>query len=194
MAFITKKKIIWIAAAVVFVSAVFFLSGKKPVAVRVVEVKPGELRVVVNATTTSTIKSETEVTLSAQRTGRVVKLPVREGDFVKKGALIARLDLTEESVQSESVLAQSRATYAEAEKNLKRIQDLFDKGMVAQQDLDAARRTFEVAKSQYEAAKADAGMTVPLLMSIRGRAPRLVLRTACETLSTAQRQRVLILP
>lgn len=42
-----------------------------------------------------------------------------------------------------------------------------------------------------ETAKYDARRTVPYLMKIRGRAPRLVLRTACETLPVAVRKRVL---
>jgi 3-methyladenine DNA glycosylase AlkD len=42
-----------------------------------------------------------------------------------------------------------------------------------------------------ESAKADPELTVPFLYSIRGCAPRLVLRTACETLSAAQRKQVL---
>jgi 3-methyladenine DNA glycosylase AlkD len=42
-----------------------------------------------------------------------------------------------------------------------------------------------------ETAKADAKRTVPFLMSIRQRAPRLVLRTACETLPAATRKRIL---
>jgi len=42
-----------------------------------------------------------------------------------------------------------------------------------------------------EAAKFDAKRTVPYLMKIRDRAPRLVLRTACETLPLATRKRVL---
>jgi len=42
-----------------------------------------------------------------------------------------------------------------------------------------------------EMAKADPKRTVPYLMKIRARAPRLVLRTACETLPTAVRKRVL---
>jgi HlyD family secretion protein len=158
MAFMTKKRALLLFAAFAAVILVLVLAGKKPVPVKTMELKPGELRVVVNATTTSTVKSENEVTLSAQRTGRVTALPVKEGDAVKKGALIARLDLTEEAVQSESVLAQSKATYEEADKNLKRMQDLFDKGMVAQQDLDAVRRAYEVARSQYQAAAADAGV------------------------------------
>ena len=42
-----------------------------------------------------------------------------------------------------------------------------------------------------EAAKYDARRTVPYLMKIGERAPRLVLRTACETLPVATRKRVL---
>jgi 3-methyladenine DNA glycosylase AlkD len=42
-----------------------------------------------------------------------------------------------------------------------------------------------------ETAKYDAKRTVPYLMRIRERAPRLVLRTACETLPTSVKERIL---
>jgi hypothetical protein len=42
-----------------------------------------------------------------------------------------------------------------------------------------------------ETAKFDAKRTVPYLMKIRARAPRLVLRTACETLPASVKKRVL---
>jgi len=42
-----------------------------------------------------------------------------------------------------------------------------------------------------ETAKFDANRTVPYLMKIRGKAPRLVLRTACETLPEQVRQKIL---
>jgi RND family efflux transporter MFP subunit len=155
---ILKSKLVWISVIVVAIIIIYAMTGKKPVSVKVVELKPGELRVIVNATTTSTVKSETEVTLSAQRTGRVIALPVEEGDVVKAGQLLTRLDLTEESVQTENATAQSKATYEEAGKNLKRSEDLFNKGMIAQQDFDAVRRAYDVAKSQYEASVADAGV------------------------------------
>jgi HlyD family secretion protein len=155
MAVIKKTIILWIVIVVAAVLLVVFLTGKKPVVVWVQPIKSDDLRVVVNATTTSTVKSETEVTLSAQRMGRVITLPVQEGDIVKKGDIIARLDLTEEEVQTESTLAQSKATYEESQKNLNRIRDLFEKGMIAQQDLDTANRAYEVARSQYDAARHD---------------------------------------
>lgn len=45
-----------------------------------------------------------------------------------------------------------------------------------------------------ETAKFDARRTVPYLMEIRGRAPRLVLRTACETLPSSVKRRILAVP
>jgi 3-methyladenine DNA glycosylase AlkD len=45
-----------------------------------------------------------------------------------------------------------------------------------------------------ETAKADAKRTVPYLMSIRDRAPRLVLRTACETLASDIKKTILAKP
>jgi RND family efflux transporter MFP subunit len=152
---LVKSKAAWTVLIALVLITVFIIGGNKPIRVKAVELKPGELRVILNATTTSTVKSETEVTLSAQRTGRVIKLPVKEGDPVRAGALIARLDLSEEAVQSENVLAQSKATYVESEKNLARVKELFEKGMVSQQDLDVARRAYEIARAQYEASAED---------------------------------------
>jgi 3-methyladenine DNA glycosylase AlkD len=45
-----------------------------------------------------------------------------------------------------------------------------------------------------ETAKADAKRTLPYLMSVRDHAPRLVLRTACETLSAQTKRRILAKP
>ncbi len=44
-----------------------------------------------------------------------------------------------------------------------------------------------------ETAKYDAKRTVPYLMKIRAHAPRLILRTACETLPPAAKKRVMTL-
>jgi 3-methyladenine DNA glycosylase AlkD len=44
-----------------------------------------------------------------------------------------------------------------------------------------------------ETAKFDVKRTAPYLMKIRGRAPRLVLRTACETLPQTAKKRILVI-
>ena len=52
---ILKNKLVWSAVIAAVVVVVFLMSGKKPLVVKAFEMKPGELRVIVNATTTSTI-------------------------------------------------------------------------------------------------------------------------------------------
>jgi 3-methyladenine DNA glycosylase AlkD len=76
--------------------------------------------------------------------------------------------------------ARSKAMFAE----VKRLSDflLHDEDDMVQKGLGWLLR---------ETAKADAKRTVPYLMTIRSKAPRLVLRTACETLPADVRSRIL---
>jgi hypothetical protein len=48
---LVKSKLFWTAAVAVAAVLLIALSGKKPVSVKAVDLKPGELRVIVNATT-----------------------------------------------------------------------------------------------------------------------------------------------
>jgi 3-methyladenine DNA glycosylase AlkD len=62
-------------------------------------------------------------------------------------------------------------------------------GMLLDDDDDMVQKGLGWLLREY--AKADAAHAVPLLMKIRGHAPRLVLRTACETLKVEARAKVL---
>lgn len=64
-------------------------------------------------------------------------------------------------------------------------------GMLLQDDDDIVQKG--LGWLLRETAKFDAKRCVPFLMKIRVKAPRLVLRTACETLSSRERARVLAL-
>lgn len=164
--------------------AAYYMKGglEKPVPVKTAVLKRGDLTATVTATTTSTIESEHNVTVSAQRMGRIVNLPVEEGEFVKKGQLLAELDRTDvlaelsqananlslaksrftqaeagmviEKATSESTAEEARSVLNEAGSNLERSKTLFTRGMISQQDRDAAQRTFDVAKARYESAVA----------------------------------------
>jgi len=169
--------------ALLVAAGVFILpSLKKPVKVRTVSLKKGDLRVTVTATTTSTIESERYVTVSARRMGVIKRLPVEEGDFVSKGQLLAELDRDEvlaEKARAEATLdlekkrlAQAEAgvsmekatTFAalkeaesvlwEAESRLVRYEMLFGKGMVSRQEYDQVKNSRDVAKARYDSAKA----------------------------------------
>lgn len=95
-----------------------------------------------------TIEADVAIKSSFQVSGNVVHVPVSIGDFVKKNQLIAQIDATIYSSQYEQQLAQVRL----AKENYERINNVFQKGSIAE------IRMLE-ARSQYEQAQAAAKMT-----------------------------------
>ncbi|MBI5189693.1 MAG: efflux RND transporter periplasmic adaptor subunit [Nitrospirae bacterium] len=178
----TAKLIVILVVAAAVAGGGWYLKGRmdKPVPVKTAVLKRGDLTATVTATTTSTIESEHNVTVSAQRMGRIVRLPVEEGDFVKEGQLIAELDRADvlaelsqaganlalaksrlaqseagmviEKATSASTVEEAKSVLKESEGNLTRSKTLFERGMISQQDRDAAQRTYDVAKARYESA------------------------------------------
>jgi RND family efflux transporter MFP subunit len=99
-----------------------------------------------------------EVRVAAERTGRLVRVLVDEGQGVRKGDLLAEID-SEELVAS---ITESRARVQEAEAevrlaevSLKRRHDLAQQGVVAAHDLDQATRDLDIALARRETAKAE---------------------------------------
>jgi RND family efflux transporter MFP subunit len=141
-----------------------------------------ELVISVTATSTGTVKSEKEFKITAERQGKVSALNVEEGEAVKSGAMIARLDSVEAELNlklSEAALGRAEAGLAEvktafeparvevetnirkAEANLKELRKrlerfggLHSKGFISQLELDAVEREYEVADAAYESALA----------------------------------------
>ncbi len=123
-----------------------------------------------------------QVEVGSKITGRIMALEVDEGDFVRKGQVIARLDDREIAAQvrqSQANLAAARARLAEleagsrqqeidrakaemdraeaelrnAEVNLRRYESLFEQGLLERQNLDDARARYEMAVAAQHAAK-----------------------------------------
>lgn len=111
-----------VGAVVIIVGAgLWFWLRPKPVAVKYVVLKRADMIVSVFPTTTSTIRSDNEVTISAQRNGRVTHLPFEEGDSVAKGQIVGRLDLSEETARVFAERDQARAALTEAERTFARL-------------------------------------------------------------------------
>lgn len=89
-----------------------------------VEVAKAERRDITQVVTASgRVQPEVEVTISPDVSGEIVELPVREGDRVEKGQLLARIrpDFYEAQVQqAEAGVAQARATLKQREADLLR--------------------------------------------------------------------------
>ena len=119
------------------------------------------------------VEAPHRVDVGAQITGRVLRIPVGEGQSVAAGDVLVELEAAElrasgrqadvavlqalarlrklQEVQAPvaaQTLRQAQATLATARSSLARSQELFDKGFIGQAALDEARKTGELADAQ----------------------------------------------
>jgi membrane fusion protein, multidrug efflux system len=86
------------------------------------------------------------VTVSAEQPGKVVEISFNPGDFVQKGALLARLDSAAEEAQLRAIESSRNL----AQTNLRRLAELADKGLISRSEFDTAESNFQEAKAQSE--------------------------------------------
>lgn len=104
-----------------------------------------------------------EAVLSAKVMGTVIEIRKHAGESVRRGEVLVVLDDREVAGnigQAEGALAQARAAAALAESNLKRFEQLRQRGAASQLELDQARFAHETAAGavrQAEAAVSTAG-------------------------------------
>jgi HlyD family secretion protein len=113
-------------------------------------------------TATGRIQPKTQVKISADVSAKIIQLPVKEGDWVENGDLLAvldgeRLQAAVESAEASVSSAEANARLAKenmlkAEKDYVRTQELFDKNLESQAALDAMLAAYEVEKARYKSA------------------------------------------
>jgi HlyD family secretion protein len=133
----------------------FVQHESKPVEVRIDPVERGQVVRIVSAP--GTVEPKTKVQISAQVVARVVALPFREGDEVKKGDVVVRLDAedlvaalesTKASLKGEEARLEGlKAELANAESDLGRTRGLFETKDVSKASLDSAESAYLRAKS-----------------------------------------------
>lgn len=89
-----------------------------------------------------------QATVSAQVSGRITDITVDVDDFVQKGTVIIRL----RGKEQEAAYNAAKARYDEADKEFKRVTDIFQRGLVAKAALDAAEAKYKSAKASLEQA------------------------------------------
>jgi len=103
-----------------------------------------------------TARSGTESRLSFRVGGAVLEIPVRVGDLVRPGQLIARLDEEDYSLrvrEADAGLQQARAQEQNAEASYQRVRDLFEADNASRADLDGALAAFQSAEASVGAAE-----------------------------------------
>ena len=99
-------------------------------------------------------KAELEANLSFRVSGRVDSIPVKVGDKLNKGQLVARLDSKDYVVlleQAKAELASAKASLRSAEAEYNRTIGLYEKRNASKSQLDSARATAESATAQVKA-------------------------------------------
>ncbi len=102
---------------------------------------------------TGTIISRSQINILPKTTGRILELRVEEGDKVKPGQVLVRLDTPElnwQLAQQKSLLISAEANLDLARDNLARLGELAREGVVSQQQLKAAEAQAKVAAGQVK--------------------------------------------
>ncbi|MEI6738902.1 MAG: efflux RND transporter periplasmic adaptor subunit [Gemmatimonadaceae bacterium] len=134
----------------------------KPVEVRTEAVQSRDL--VASVTASGQIQPHTKVNVSADVTGRIVQLAVKEGQIVKKGQFLLQIDpeqVTAALQRAEAGLASSRAQAAQAKANLLQAQKNYERSaaikaqsptLVSDDQLEQLKTQAEVSRALQEAA------------------------------------------
>ena len=118
------------AAVYVATTGVFAVKSVETVAASVVT--EGQATTLLSAT--GYVEADTKADLSPKITSKVTALYVTEGDTVRKGQVLARLDRTDLDAQ----LADAKAAWVNADAELKRQRALLTAGLASQSAVDAA--------------------------------------------------------
>jgi len=102
------------------------------------------------------IQAVKQATLTFPVSGRLVDLPVVEGQKVAAGAVIARLEEPRFSAR----LASSQAEYDKTLADFRRAESLFNSGNLTRRELDSRRAAMKVAQGELNAAKEDVAATI----------------------------------
>lgn len=161
-----RSKTPWIIATVILVAvagvATATLSRKtdKPISVELTATT--RQAVVETVEAVGRIQPVVSVDLSADVSGKILQLPVKEGDWVEKGQLLVQLDRERYVAEVESAQANLRGAEAnvrlakeqviKVERDHERLADLFAKNLESQASLDSARAAMEVERARAQGA------------------------------------------
>lgn len=166
----SKKWLLILGGLVVLLIVVAIFKGGKSGKGLEVSSEKVQLRTIIETVAASgKIQAETEVVISSDVSGEIIVLPVEEGDRIKKGDLLIKIDpdLVESALSraeaalntaranlsgSRARLAQSKSQFENASATFKRNKSLYEDNVISDSDYDQAQANFEVAEAEVQAA------------------------------------------
>lgn len=152
-----KKKRLLISIGIVLVILIIIaviVSGKKEKLIEVQTEKISKRNITQVVTATGKIQSEVKVNISAEISGEIVSLPIKEGDEVKKGDLLVKINpeayYPQVKMEQSGVKVQQNNLKArevdlkKMELELNRTKELVNKGLAPQSELDNAQTNYDL--------------------------------------------------
>lgn len=169
-----KKKIVWISigsVVLLLLLIAIFRGGRSEIRVSTDKATTRTITEIVSVS--GKIQPESEVKISADVSGEIIEMAVMEGDSVRQGQLLLRInpELYETTISqlsanldnaragtagSEAQKARAAASLIQAEANYKRQKQLYEQKVISEQEWDQARVQYEVAKADAISAEKNA--------------------------------------
>ncbi len=160
-----KKKYIIGILIVALIGMLIFIAlrdaGEKPIEVTVE--KPEKRAVTEIITANGKIQPEKEVKISADVSGEIIELLVKEGQAVKKGQMLLKINpkiyisqierMKAALNASKSQLLQSEAQLLDKENQLKRQKKLWEQEAISDYEYEQVETAFKVSKAGFESAE-----------------------------------------
>ena len=151
----SKKKWLLIICAglvlVIFIVIALKSNQVKKTPATVEIARKGEITSIVTAT--GKVKAQSDVEISADVMGRIEELPVKEGEKIKSGQLLVKIDDLSRQMdvaQAKGALLSSQSAYEKARIDLERERELYKKGLSFQSQIDIFQNLFDQAEAQVQ--------------------------------------------
>jgi HlyD family secretion protein len=154
-------------AVLLAAGVIAFRINKKKNAGTEVRLEQTARRDLVSAVTASgKIEAKTSVDISADITGRIMQIAVREGDLVKRGQFLLQIDPAQYQAavarsqavvsSTEAILLQTKASRDQAQRAWNRAKQLTELGenLIAPETAEQSQTALEVAEANYQSSKA----------------------------------------
>jgi HlyD family secretion protein len=164
-----RTKVGLIAAVVVLVAAgivALRINRSRNAGTEVRLEQVGRRDLVSAVTASGTIEAKTSVDISADITGRIIEIAVREGDLVKRGQFLLQIDPAQYQAavaraqgvvaSNQAILLQTRASRDQAQRAWNRARQLTELGenLITPESAEQAKTALEVAEANYQSTRA----------------------------------------
>ncbi len=171
---LVRRNIIFSLIFFAFLAVFLFvlIRNSKSIKVETGFVKRGTITSFISAP--GNVRPETEVQVSSDVSGRVVSLPVKEGQKIQKGQLLVQIDSSSyqaQANQSRANLDQARASLNQSSSQWERTKELYKSKLISTQEMENSRAQYQLDLARTRQAKAALDEAIDQLNETTIRAP-----------------------